>query len=92
MPKGQGALDVMTPAGRAKALPYFLSSKETSCASECAPDRTGKRLGRPGTAPAEAGRVRQPCRQGGAKLEIAHRLQIGRTSVRRLLATYFNGR
>jgi putative DNA-invertase from lambdoid prophage Rac len=49
----------------------------------------GKRLDRPATAAAHAAEVRQLYWDGVAKAEIARRLQIGRTSVRRILATYF---
>jgi DNA invertase Pin-like site-specific DNA recombinase len=48
--------------------------------------QNGKRLGRPATAVAHANEVRQLYRTGIAKAEIARALNIGRTSVRRILA------
>ena len=45
----------------------------------------GKRLGRPATATMHADRVRKLRRSGLSKSEIARRLNIGRTSVRRIL-------
>jgi DNA invertase Pin-like site-specific DNA recombinase len=47
--------------------------------------RNGKKLGRPITAATKAGEVRALRRAGVSKSEIARRLQIGRTSVRRIL-------
>jgi DNA invertase Pin-like site-specific DNA recombinase len=47
----------------------------------------GKRLGRPASAAAHDAEVRKLCRAGLSKSEIARRLRIGRTSVRRILAT-----
>jgi len=47
--------------------------------------QTGKRLGRPITAALHAGQVRKLHRSGVSKSEIARRLNIGRTSVRRIL-------
>jgi DNA invertase Pin-like site-specific DNA recombinase len=49
--------------------------------------QNGKRLGRPATAALHADEVRKLHRAGVSKAEIARRLQIGRTSVRRVLAT-----
>jgi putative DNA-invertase from lambdoid prophage Rac len=46
----------------------------------------GKQLGRPRTAALHAGQVRKLYRAGVSKAEIARRLTIGRTSVRRILA------
>ena len=46
----------------------------------------GKQLGRPPSVVHNAAEVRKLCRQGISKSEIARRLEIGRTSVRRLLA------
>ena len=46
---------------------------------------SGKRLGRPITAGLHAAEVRKLYRAGVAKAEIARRLEIGRTSVRRIL-------
>lgn len=48
--------------------------------------RNGKRLGRPQTAALHADQVRKLYRAGIAKAEIARRLEIGRSSVRRILA------
>ena len=48
--------------------------------------QNGKRLGRPITAGLQAPEVRKLHRAGVSKSEIARRLQIGRTSVRRILA------
>ena len=45
----------------------------------------GQRLGRPITAGIHAAEVRKLYRAGLSKSEIARRLQIGRTSVRRIL-------
>lgn len=45
----------------------------------------GKRLGRPQSAALHAARVRKLYRSGVSKAEIARRLKIGRTSVRRIL-------
>ena len=47
--------------------------------------RNGQRLGRPKTAALHADQVRQLHRTGIRKAEIARRLRIGRTSVRRIL-------
>ena len=46
----------------------------------------GKRLGRPATAALHTIEIRKLHRAGVSKAEIARRLQIGRTSVRRILA------
>jgi site-specific recombinase XerD len=48
------------------------------------------RLGRPATAALHADEVRKLYRTNVSKAEIARRLRIGRTSVRRILATYFS--
>ena len=48
--------------------------------------QNGKRLGRPRTAALKTEQVRRLHRDGVSKAEIARRLQIGRTSVRRILA------
>ena len=45
----------------------------------------GKRLGRPATAAVHAAEIRKLHRAGVSKSEIARRVQIGRTSVRRIL-------
>jgi DNA invertase Pin-like site-specific DNA recombinase len=47
--------------------------------------QNGKRLGRPATAAAHAAEIRRLHRAGISKSEIARRLQIGRTSVRRII-------
>jgi putative DNA-invertase from lambdoid prophage Rac len=46
----------------------------------------GKRLGRPRTMDAHAGRIRKLHRAGVSKAEIARRLQLPRTSVRCIIA------
>ena len=48
--------------------------------------QSGKRLGRPITAALYAGQVCELFRDGVSKAEIARRLEIGRTSVRRILS------
>jgi DNA invertase Pin-like site-specific DNA recombinase len=48
--------------------------------------QSGTRLGRPATAAVKAPEVRRLFRQGITKSEISRRLDIGRTSVRRILA------
>jgi len=48
--------------------------------------QNGKRLGRPATATVHANEVRKLCQSGLSKSEVAHRLNIGRTSMRRSLA------
>lgn len=52
--------------------------------------QNGKRLGRPLTAALHAGQVRKMFRRGISKSEIARRLYIGRTSVRRVLSSKKN--
>jgi putative DNA-invertase from lambdoid prophage Rac len=47
--------------------------------------QNGKRLGRPQTAALQTSPVRKLYRAGVSKSEIARRLRIGRTSVRRIL-------
>ena len=49
--------------------------------------QNGKRLGRPITAALHADQVRKLRRAGMSKSEIARRLNIGRTSVRRVLSS-----
>jgi putative DNA-invertase from lambdoid prophage Rac len=87
------ALDLTTPAGRAMAglLAVFAEFereilRERVRAGLEHARRNGKRLGRPATAAAYAANVRRLFRAGVSKSEIARRLQIGRTSVRRILA------
>jgi putative DNA-invertase from lambdoid prophage Rac len=47
--------------------------------------QNGKRLGRPATAALHTAAIRKLYRAGVSKSEIARRVQIGRTSVRRIL-------
>jgi putative DNA-invertase from lambdoid prophage Rac len=47
--------------------------------------QNGKQLGRPATAALHTAEIRKLHRAGVSKSEIARRLQIGRTSVRRIL-------
>ena len=91
------ALDLTTPAGRAMAglLAVFAEFErelltERVRAGLAHARRNGKRLGRPATAALHADEVRKLHRAGVSKAEISRRLQIGRTSVRRILATYFS--
>jgi len=91
------ALDLTTPAGRAMAgmLAIFAEFereilRERVRAGLAHARQNGKRLGRPATAALHADEVRKLHRAGVSKAEIARRLQIGRTSVRRILATYFS--
>jgi len=86
------ALDLTTPAGRAMAalLAVFAEFereilRERVRAGLAHARRNGKRLGRPMTAGLHADQVRKLHRAGLSKSEIARRLQIGRTSVRRIL-------
>ena len=93
------ALDLTTPAGRAMAglLAIFAEFereilRERTKAGLAHARESGKRLGRPATAAAHTAEIRKLRRAGVSKSEIAHRLQIGRTSVRRILSrlTYFS--
>ena len=86
------ALDLTTPAGRAMAglLAVFAAFEreilqERTKAGLAHARQNGKRLGRPMTAGLQAAEIRKLHRAGVAKAEIARRLQIGRTSVRRIL-------
>jgi DNA invertase Pin-like site-specific DNA recombinase len=88
------ALDLTTPTGRAMAalLAVFAEFereilRERVRAGLAHARQNGKRLGRPVTAALHADEVRKLHRAGLSKAEIARRLQIGRTSVRRVLAT-----
>jgi len=54
--------------------------------------QNGNRLGRPATAARYAAEITKLHRAGVTRAEIARRLEIGRTSVRRVLATYFTER
>src|SRR4051812_40811688 len=87
------ALDLTTAAGRAMAamLAVFASFEreilqERTRAGLAQARLNGKRLGRPLTAGLQTATVRKLHRAGVSKSEIARRLQIGRTSVRRILA------
>jgi DNA invertase Pin-like site-specific DNA recombinase len=93
------ALDLTTPAGRAMAglLSVFSAFereilRERVLAGLAEARLNGKRLGRPRTAALQEGQIRKLQRAGVAKAEIARRLQIGRTSVRRILACPIAGR
>lgn len=86
------ALDLTTAAGRAMAamLAVFAAFErevlqERTKAGLAHARLTGKRLGRPMTAGLHAAEIRKLHRAGISKSEIARRLQIGRTSVRRIL-------
>jgi putative DNA-invertase from lambdoid prophage Rac len=87
------ALDLTTPAGRAMAglLAIFAEFereilRERTRAGLAHAREIGKRLGRPATAAVHVAEIRKLYRAGVSKSEIARRLQIGRTSVRRILA------
>ncbi len=89
------ALDLTTPAGRAMAglLSVFSEFerdilRERVRAGLAHARQNGKRLGRPETAALHRGEIRKLHRAGISKSEIARRLRIGRTSVRRILAAY----
>jgi len=86
------ALDLTTPAGRAMAglLAIFAEFereilRERTRAGLAHARQTGKRLGRPATAAVHAAEIRKLHGAGVSKSEIARRVQIGRTSVRRIL-------
>jgi len=87
------ALDLTTPAGRAMAGLLAIFSeferevlRERTRAGLAHARANGKRLGRPATAAAHAADIRKLNRAGVSKSEIARRLDIGRTPVRRILA------
>ena len=87
------ALDLTTSTGRAMAgmLSVFAAFehdilRERVRAGLDHARQSGKRLGRPATAAIKAADVRKLFRKGTSKSEISRRLQIGRTSVRRILA------
>lgn len=87
------ALDLTTPAGRAMAglLAIFAEFereilRERTRARLAQARLNGKQLGRPVTAGLHAAEIRKLHRAGVAKAEIARKLQIGRTSVRRILS------
>jgi len=86
------ALDLTTPAGRAMAalLAVFAEFereilRERVRAGLAHARQNGKRLGRPATAARHAIEIRKLYRAGISKPEIARRLEVGRTSVRRIL-------
>jgi DNA invertase Pin-like site-specific DNA recombinase len=86
------ALDLTTPAGRAMAalLAVFAAFEreilgERVRAGLAHARLNGKRLGRPATAVQHTNQIRKLRRSGLSKSEIARHLQIGRTSVRRIL-------
>jgi putative DNA-invertase from lambdoid prophage Rac len=88
------ALDLTTPTGRAMAglLSVFAAFeheilRERVRAGIAHARQNGKRLGRPATAAAKTTEIRKLYRAGISKAEIARQLQIGRTSVRRILGT-----
>jgi DNA invertase Pin-like site-specific DNA recombinase len=88
------ALDLTTPTGRAMAglLSVFAEFeheilRERIRAGIAEARLQGKHLGRPATAGKKAGKIRKLYRAGVSKAEIARRLDIGRTSVRRILST-----
>jgi DNA invertase Pin-like site-specific DNA recombinase len=87
------ALDLTTPAGRAMAalLAVFAEFereilRERVRAGLAHARQNGKKLGRPVTAGLQEDTARKLYRAGVSKAEIARRLEIGRTSVRRILA------
>jgi len=87
------ALDLTTPTGRAMVglLSVFAEFEhsilcERVRAGLAEARRKGKRLGRPLTASKKSSRIRELYRAGVSKAEIARKLNIGRTSVRRILA------
>jgi putative DNA-invertase from lambdoid prophage Rac len=87
------ALDLTTPTGRAMAglLSVFAAFeheilRERIRAGIAEARLQGKHLGRPVTVGKKAAQIRKLHRTGVSKAEIARRLQIGRTSVRRILA------
>jgi putative DNA-invertase from lambdoid prophage Rac len=86
------ALDLTTPAGRAMAglLAVFAEFereilRERVRAGLAHAQQNGKRLGRPPTAVRHTAEIKKLHRAGVSKSEVARRLQIGRTSVRRIL-------
>lgn len=86
------ALDLTTPAGRAMAglLAVFAEFereilRERVRAGLAQARQNGQRLGRPVTAALHADQVQKLYRAGISKAEIARRLKIGRTSVRRIM-------
>src|ERR1700693_5100200 len=87
------ALDLTTPTGRAMAglLSVFAAFehevlRERIRAGIAEARLKGKHLGRPLTVAKKAGQIGKLHRAGVSKAEIARRLDIGRTSVRRILS------
>src|ERR1022692_150969 len=87
------ALDLTTPAGRAMAglLAVFAEFereilRERVRAGLAHARQNGKHLGRPPSAAHKATQVRRLYRDGLSKSEIARRIKIGRTSLRRILS------
>ena len=88
------ALDLTTPGGRAMAAMVAVFAqfereilKERVKAGIAQAKAKGKSMGRPQTAAKQGEKVRELHAQGVSQAEIARRLGIGRTSVRRLLGT-----
>jgi DNA invertase Pin-like site-specific DNA recombinase len=88
------ALDLTTPTGRAMAglLSVFAEFeheilRERIRAGIAEARLQGKHLGRPVTVGKQASQIRKLYRGGVSKAEIARRLDIGRTSVRRILGS-----
>jgi putative DNA-invertase from lambdoid prophage Rac len=86
------ALDLTTPAGRAMAGLFAIFAefereilRERTRAGLAQARLNGRRLGRPMTAGLQAAEIRKLHRAGVSKSEVARRLQISRTSVRRIL-------
>lgn len=89
------ALDLTTPAGRAMAamLAVFAAFErevlqERTRAGLAHARQNGQKLGRPATAAMHSPEIRKLHRAGVSKSEIARRLSVGRTSVRRILTAY----
>ena len=87
------ALDLTTSTGRAMAgmLSVFAAFEHDILRDRVRAGldharQSGTRLGRPATAATKAAEIRKLFRQGISKSEISRRLDIGRTSVRRILA------
>ncbi len=92
------AQDLTTPSGRAMAalLAVFAAFEreilqERVRAGLAHARQNGQRLGRPATAGLHADKMRKLYRAGTSKSEIARRLRIGRTSVRRILKERWGG-
>jgi DNA invertase Pin-like site-specific DNA recombinase len=88
------ALDLTTPVGRAMAAMLVVFAaferevlQERTRAGLAHARQNGKKLGRPATAAVHSAEIRKLQRAGVSKSEIARRLQVGRTSVRRILTS-----